>query len=384
MNIIINGRFTAQPVTGVQRVSYEITHAVDRLLALPRYSGIQARLVVPEEADVSGLMFSNVRIQKTGGASGHLWEQLVLPRHVGDGTLLCLGNSAPVASLLGRSPVVVMLHDQAYRLFPNDYSLGYRLGHGVTERLILARAATVLSVSESERTMLLRTNKVRSRIIVAPNGSWLNDGAAASSPRLDPPRDGYGLYVGSFSERKNVGAVLATAITLATDRGRRFRFVGPRNAMSMALEASVPEALRPLITFDGYIADSELQALYHGADFLMYPSFYEASGLPPSEAMTFGCPVILSDLPVMRERCGNAALYCAPSDHAAILSAACRILDEPGLSKALTRRGYARAATFTWKAQATIILDAIAAPEMQGAMQAPPDQLRARQAPATP
>lgn len=358
MNIIINGRFAAQPVTGVQRVAYEITHAIDRLLASPCRRGIRVRLLVPQGADTSGFALSNVHLEKAAGGSGHLWEQFVLPRHVGEDTLLCLGNSAPVTSLLRRAPVVVMLHDQAYRLFPRDYSFSYRLGHGLIERLILNRAATVLSVSESERQVLLGSNSVRSPIVVAANGSWVNDGRRPLRHR-GAPGCGFGLYVGSFSERKNVRAVFAVALRLARERGCGFRFVGPPNAMSAAMQASIPGDLRHLIAFDGYVADADLQNLYHHADFLMYPSLYEASGLPPSEAMTLGCPVILSDIPVMRERCGDAALYCDPFDHDAILAAACRILDDPALAQALSRRGYARAATFTWEKQALTILDAL-------------------------
>jgi glycosyltransferase involved in cell wall biosynthesis len=358
LEIVINGRFVAQPVTGVQRVAHEITHAIDRLLDEPGFRGVHVRLVVPTGRN-HAFGLRNIQVETAAGGSGHLWEQLILPRHLKGATLLCLCNSAPVENLLRRTPMAVMLHDQAYRLFPADYSPGYRIGHHLVERLILTRAGLVLTVSEAERRTLQSTNHVRSRIMVTPNGSWMQDARPGVLVLDRPVTDGYGLYIGSFSERKNIGAVLATATALARQRGRKFRFVGPANAMSAAVEAAVPTELRSLITFHGYMPDGALADLYGGADFLLYPSFYEASGLPPSEAMTFGCPVILSDLPVMRERCGDAALYCDPHDHQAIIDAASRLLDEPGLANEMALRGRVRAATFTWERQAALILEAV-------------------------
>ena len=380
MKIVINGRFTAQPATGVQRVSHEITHALDRLLARPAYRHMRVRLVVPREAG-TGLSFDRVAVELAAGGTGHAWEQLVLPRYVRDGTLLCLGNSAPVETLLRGAPVAVMLHDQAYRLFPRDYSRSYRVFHGAIERLILRYASLVISVSETERRTLLATNRVKCPIIVAPNGSWMRDRPVTIADRRPPTPDSYGLYVGSFSERKNVEAVLATAVALARTRGRPFRFVGPANAMTATIRTMVPADVRHLIRFDGYLPDAALADLYDHADFLLYPSFYEASGLPPSEAMTFGCPVILSDLPVLRERCGDAAVYCDPHDHAAFIAAACCILDDPAAGREMSRRGRERVQALTWERQAEIILDGLTARAPIWAVASPPPLQRIMQRP---
>lgn len=354
--MVINGRFAAQPLTGVQRVAHEITQAMDRLLDLPAFRNWRIKLVVPEATSLPYVL-RNIDVQTTTGGTGNRWEQMVLPRHVGGAILLCLGNSAPIYNLLIHSPMMVMLHDQAYRLFPNDYSMSYRLAHGLIERLILRRSQIILTVSRAESRVLLDTNTIRGRIVVAPNGSWVQN--APVSDRGDVTRPaGYGLYIGSFTERKNIGAALATAITLARKHQRRFRFVGSHNAFSAAAQASLPDDVRQLISFDGYVADEELGDLYGGADFLLYPSFYEASGLPPSEAMTFGCPVILSDLAVLRERAGTAAIYCDPNDHDAFTAAALRVLNEPGLARKMSRLGRRQAATFTWEQQARTIFEA--------------------------
>lgn len=55
--------------------------------------------------------------------------------------------------------------------------------------------------------------------------------------------------------------------------------------------------------------DELLKELYETAACLVYPSQYEGFGLPVVEAMASGCPVITSDIDVLRESGGNAARY---------------------------------------------------------------------------
>jgi glycosyltransferase involved in cell wall biosynthesis len=59
----------------------------------------------------------------------------------------------------------------------------------------------------------------------------------------------------------------------------------------------------------GYVSDGELRALYESASIFVYPSFYEGFGIPPVEAMTCGCPVLVDPSSALPESCGDAALY---------------------------------------------------------------------------
>jgi len=355
--IVINGRFLSQRTTGVQRVAREITVALDRLIGEGAYPGLAVRIVAPTRTlpEFSQLDCRNIAFEEASGALGHAWEQFVLPRHVRGGRLLCLGNSAPIFTLLSRRPPAVMLHDQAHLLFPDDYSLSYRVGHRLLEAVILRRAAPVFLVSEAERIGLAHRNPIQAAsAIVVPNGSWSRDaigGPVRLASRTAPL--GYGLFVGSPTGRKNIDGVLAVAVSLARDHGCEFKFVGP--ALT-SLSDQIPADLRGRVQTIGYISDADMPGLYRNAAFLLYPSYYEASGLPPSEAMSFGCPVIASDLPVLRERLGEAAIYCNPDDHAAIKAAAERLLFDSALAAELSRSGLARVAGLTWQSQAAAIV----------------------------
>ena len=363
LNIVINGRFLSQRATGVQRVAQEFTRALDRLLTRGGYPGTRVRLVVPPDADATILGLKSITVDIQGRGSGHLWEQVSLPRALRDETLLCLGNSAPVIRLLGRHPVAVMLHDQAFRLFPDDYSRAYRLAHGMIGRVLFKRARPLLTVSETERDKLLEANTgLTAELRVAPNGSWTNDRNVSAVPHEAVTSQGYGLYIGSFTSRKNIERVFEAAVRLARERERAFLFVGPPNELSGKLEQAIPPELRKLISFRGYVADDALPDLYARAAYLLYPSLYEASGLPPSEAMTFGCPVVASDLPVLRERCGEAALYCDPYDVASIVGTVLKLTENPRLALELSRLSIARAGLFTWEGQVRLVMKALDIP----------------------
>ncbi len=95
----------------------------------------------------------------------------------------------------------------------------------------------------------------------------------------------------------------------------------------------------------GYVADDALRALYERAEALVFPSSFEGFGLPVLEAMAAGCPVVCSDLEVLRELVADAALLPA-ADSAPTWART--ILDElPSRRAELARAGRARAAAFS-------------------------------------
>ncbi|MBM6490417.1 glycosyltransferase, partial [Enterobacter hormaechei] len=64
----------------------------------------------------------------------------------------------------------------------------------------------------------------------------------------------------------------------------------------------------------GRLSDNEIAALYERASAFVFPSLYEGFGVPPLEAMLFGCPVIASTANAVRETCGDAAAYFDATD----------------------------------------------------------------------
>ncbi|MFM8856780.1 MAG: hypothetical protein ACKOI2_06175, partial [Actinomycetota bacterium] len=109
MKMSINGRFLLQDVTGVQRVAIEFVRALDRLLAEGAFPGLEATLWLPRAGTlVTQLPLRSVQVRREGRSTGHVWEQIELPRLAGPSVLLCLGNTAPVGRLIkGIEPTYV-------------------------------------------------------------------------------------------------------------------------------------------------------------------------------------------------------------------------------------------------------------------------------------
>lgn len=356
----INGRFLSQSITGVQRVARAVVREIDRLL--DKEFDADVTLIHPPSADAGRLGLRNIRTQALGRGHGAQWEQFTLPFAVGDKPLLCLGNIAPGLSLLSGKPVSVMVHDFSYLEFPNSYRAKYRWSHRLMLPLLLSRANTLFVVSKTERDKLLALKpSAASRVIVAPNGGWLGDDHTAAPPT--PPRDlphGYILYVGSLSRRKNFDRLIDAAFTLAREDGLSFVFVGSVGNILHRPRLDVPADLAERIHFTGQVDDPErLAGFYAGARLLVFPSLYEACPLPPLEAAHFGCPVVVSNIPSMWERCDEGATYCDPQSVDSIIAAVRTALADDRERERRHAINAARARAASWSEQARTILTAM-------------------------
>ena len=367
MKLTINGRFLIQPVTGVQRYARELCATLDE--ALPDLPDLSVEVLTPPlaarlAADLPS--YDHIALREVGKAQGHRWEQTVLPRHLaGSDVLFCPGNTAPLLTLRRRRPVVVVtVHDLAFRDFPETVSGPFRRVYEVLVPATMRRADRVITVSEAERTrMLAHFPQAADRLTAVANGGLPRHRPVPASDDPPPPDGPFLLYVGSLNPRKNVAGVIETCRTLLAQRpDLKAVFVGDPAGIYQAVDLGPTDER---MIFAGKLSDSALEAHYDAASLLLFPSFHEASGLPPVEAMAHGCPVVVSDIPALRERCGDAALYCDPHDVESLVSQAARILDDPALAADLAERGRERAAIFTWSncltATLQVLTDAVSA-----------------------
>jgi glycosyltransferase involved in cell wall biosynthesis len=101
----------------------------------------------------------------------------------------------------------------------------------------------------------------------------------------------------------------------------------------------------------------QLAALYRSAALVLLPSEAEGFGLPVVEALACGAAVVASDLPVLREVGGEAAVYCPVGDVAAWAETVGRLLADPGAAPHRAVR-LTWASRFSWANHARIIVEA--------------------------
>jgi glycosyltransferase involved in cell wall biosynthesis len=349
----INGKFASQRITGVQRVGYELAMAFQRLF--------------PEDAELPLLIPDNARTDvvlpkaKTVGRrlKGSLWEQLALPFAAGGRTLLSLCNMGP---LFFRRQVV-MMHDVAIYDLPENYSWKYRLWYRVAFSLLKRNARHIVTVSEFSKTRIMeRLGIDASRISVVWNGVDHFEKIAPDTAilsRLNLKNDRYVLAVGSLSIGKNLPRILAAMERLSDRHDWKFVVVGGCDLRVFNPRAKASYDLSKNIIAAGFVSDSELRALYENAACFVFPSLYEGFGLPPLEAMSCGCPVIVSREAALPEVCGNAAMYCDAHSVDDIVDKVRQMMEDAAVRETWRERGREHARGFRWERSARQLLDVL-------------------------
>jgi glycosyltransferase involved in cell wall biosynthesis len=352
----INGRFLAQPVTGVQRYAREIVQALDRHLveghALAR--DLEIELLVPRHAPPEPAL-QTIRSRAVGGPGGHAWEQAMLPAQVRGG-LISLCNTGPL--LLRKH--IVCIHDVNTRACPESYSLAFRTLYRTLLPALGRTAANVATVSHYSAAQLIRYGiAAGSKIVVAPDGyehalQWTPEHSATTRAAAGPDTV---VIIGSPAPHKNVGIVLGMASKLA-EAGLRVAVAGASD--SRVFQATLPVGDAANISWLGRLSDNELAALLQDSLCLAFPSLAEGFGLPALEAMALQCPVVVSDCASLPEICGQAALYASPIDGDAWLACFLRLRADPQLRADLIARGRSRARLYSWRESAEVYLQAMA------------------------
>jgi len=351
--IAINGRFLTQKTLGVQRFAIETVQAIDALLDTDDYCLLRGRIEVIAPTKARDFPLKNIPLRRVGFFSGYLWEQIELPLHSVGRLLLNLCMLGPLA----KRHEIVVVHDATVRALPNNFSPRFRAAYGFIIPRLCARADLVVTVSEFSRQEIGKWYgaDIEKMPICYEGGDHI--AAVIPDPTVLDRHDLRGrkffLGVGVGSSNKNIETVL-TAFLQAKLGDTLLVLTGKRDS---SVHGQLTEVESENVRNFGFVSDPELRTLYEHALALVFPSRYEGFGLPAVEAMTIGCPVVISEQPALVEVCGDAALRCGMDD-VATLTAHLRALDSDARLRArLAAAGRERARRFTWAATARALLD---------------------------
>lgn len=306
-------------------------------------SGDEVRVLTPPgAAPVPGA----ARVPASGGraaaAAAALTGRPALDRLLGDPDVVWAPAPRPLAAPR-HAGFVLTIHDLSWAERPQDFTAYERLWHRGMRPARLARAADRLLFD----TAAVRDAAV-ARFAVDPGRTRV------VPPGVDPPSAGalpaglperFVLLAGALEPRK-APELAVEAVRLAREQGLRAELV-------VAGEGRLAPGLAgPGVHVLGRVGDAALHALYAAALAVLVPSRLEGYGLVPLEALAHGTPSVVSDLPVLRETLGGAALRAAPGDPAGFAAALLRLEREPGLRDRLAAAAPPRP---TWEATAAAV-----------------------------
>ncbi len=238
---------------------------------------------------------------------------------------------------------VVTVYDMIHELFPEEFPDAAQAT--AAKRAAVNRADRVICISENTRQDLVRLFDIDpARTSVVHLGYSVDVESPGEQQRVDRPSL---LYVGNRYGYKNFKALLQAFAGSPTLREFDLVAFGGRSPLPDEVEEIERLGVAGRVRFEAG-SDRELATRYRSATAFVYPSKYEGFGIPPLEAMSYGCPVVCSDAGPIPEVVGNAGAYFDPNSVEDLRATLERVVTTSELQADLRARGRARLADFSW------------------------------------
>lgn len=217
---------------------------------------------------------------------------------------------------------LVTVHDLNHRLVPKTMEWATRLSHLLWFDSDVRSADTIFSNSQGTSDRLLRWVGRSADVVIHPgvradfhpiNASAREAALASLQPLgIVPP---YVLAVSTLEPRKNIGMLVEAFVKLKNSGAlaeHKLVLVGAKGWQNKELAQKIEDNANLGIVLPGYVPDELMPAVFALADVLVMPSLYEGFGMPVLEARAVGTPVIVSDIPELKEAADGQGEVVAP------------------------------------------------------------------------
>ncbi len=251
------------------------------------------------------------------------------------------------------TPLVLTLHDMLpFRrpdFMPNRFT-------AAPSRLLIAAAARAAAHVATDSDDAKRD--IHELLGLADDRvSVVRPGSPGLSPSPDGGRSTNRLFsLGNRMPHKNFPRLIEAISRISPERRPTVTISGSHGEDPLLADAR-RWGVEASVDLRGWLTREEIEDLYATSTAIVFPTLFEGFGLPVLEAMERGCPVLCSDIPVLREVGGEAALYFDPLDPGSIARAIERVMTEATLRASQAEAGYAQAQKFSWDDSAGQMLD---------------------------
>lgn len=245
-----------------------------------------------------------------------------------------------------RARRVLTVYDMIHERFPESFRSADPTSR--EKRAAVARADHVICISHQTRQDLIEIFDVDpEKVSVVHLGFTLTSGDAFPAEATEGRP--FVLYVGNRGGYKNFDGLLRAVASLPRLRdtvdivcfgGGGFSGQEIRRIAELGLDAARVRQVSG--------SDAVLAGLYRAARLFVFPSRYEGFGIPPLEAMSFGCPVACANVSSIPEVVGDAGAYFDPDDPGDIAATIDSLLADDDGRRQLIARGHTRLEQFSW------------------------------------
>jgi glycosyltransferase involved in cell wall biosynthesis len=364
-NIILDALLVNDNPTGVGRSILELTKA----LSLGTWEfDFTVLATTPDSfewlADCPGWRVVPCPMARGGTLRKALFTQWELPRLCRrlDGDLL--HSLQFVAPLVLPCPSVVTVHDLAWLRFPETVEEPRKTYYRLMVPPSLRKAAAVVTNSEATAHDVRTFYPQCRSLTVTPFGtpSWVRQEhkAMQETPSIGKEQRGFFLFVGTLEPRKNLEGILEAYNLLLNSPRAHDQSAWPSLVLVGGKgwkDSKLRRMMDPLVSSGDlrvldYCDTGKLKELYLSALALVFPSLHEGFGFPILEAMSFGLPVITSDLGAMAEVAGQHALLVDPNSREDICRGMMEMAQSEKLREGFSHAGPDRARHWSWRATA--------------------------------
>ncbi len=251
-------------------------------------------------------------------------------------------------SNLGGTPLVITVHDMIHELY-SHYIAESKTIVGI-KKLVISRADAIIAGSNSTKKDLCNLYKIdqsKVHVVYYANPLGNQNEHLSSNYLLDLPKN-FILYIGNRFIYKNFHFFVSEcASILKTEKDVFLVCVGApftKNERMLLEKLGIMSKIHYL----NISSDDLLIEVYRRALAFVFPSLYEGFGIPILEAMSCGCPVVLSNTSSFPEVAGNAGLYFDPQNGESIRESILKIIQLNELREELRLKGYERVKLFSW------------------------------------
>ena len=242
---------------------------------------------------------------------------------------------------------VVTIHDLIFKVYPKTYKPFDRIIYDNKFKYACQKSNRIVAISKSTKKDIIDfygipEDKVEV-IYQACNPLYLE---LQSREEVEKVRvkyrlpEKYLLYVGSVIERKGLLKVVQALDLIKEEDKLPLVIIGEGGAYAEKVRRYASQkGQEKWLIWTSVSDNTELQALYQGAQIFIYPSIYEGFGIPVVEALLSNTPVITSNVSSLPEAAGPNSICINPTSESEIAEGILRILGDTVLQEKMRTEG---------------------------------------------